>query len=295
MIDRNLHGLGERAESDSSGDKGTTRGRTGCVRRGRGEEARRTKAETEEKTSKYDVSEVYVLSRGVCLRERGGLSKGRLLRSWGTRKARRGQAMQRSRPHLYPPLSFLLFSFLFAMNPNPQWNQGGYQQPQQTGYGGQPIYPQQTGYPQQQQQQQQRPPPPPLPQPSYSFLSAPPTQSQFAQGGMGLFPQATGWAGAGGLGGGGGGLQPQMTGWQGQGALSQQRTGFQGQQPLVPQPTGYHDPRVAMMSSSFMPQNLSSVSPSSPSLPFPPLLPSSARDGHADPISPSFSSSFSPR
>ena len=185
----------------------------------------------------------------------------------------------RPRPHrhllLLPLLSFSLLSSLpFAMNPN--WNQRGYQQPQQTGYQ-QPLYGQPTGVPQQQgwqqqpqQQQQQRPPPPPIPSASYSFLSAPPTQSQFPGGGMGISPQATGWQQPGQQ----GGLQPQATGWAGAGMgggsmLQAQRTGFQA--PLVPQTTGFHDPRVQMMTSSFMPQNISSVSPQNPLLSFPPF------------------------
>jgi hypothetical protein len=159
---------------------------------------------------------------------------------------------------------------------NPNWQQG-YQNPQPTGYQ-QPLYAQQTGFLGQQQQQssfQQRPPPPPIPsqqgQPPYSFLNAPPPQSQFRQTSS-LQSQATGWAGAGqGM----GSLQPQQTGWNGGGGglipqatgLMPQQTGFQGgggMQPLMAQPTGFHDPRLQMMASSFMPMNTSSVSPFRP-------------------------------
>lgn len=137
------------------------------------------------------------------------------------------------------------------MNPNQQWSQ--YQQPQQTGFQ-QPLYAQQTGFPQQQQQQQQPSfPRPPLPQGAsgqYSFLNAPPPPS------VNLTPQQTGWqppirTQATGWGNSAGtpGLVPQQTGWQGGG----------GQAPLMPQATGWHDPRLTMMSSSFMPMNSSAV------------------------------------
>lgn len=171
---------------------------------------------------------------------------------------------------------------------NPNWQQG-YQNPQQTGYQ-QPLYAQQTGYPGQLQQQQQpsfqqRPPPPPIPsqqgQPSYSFLNAPPPSSQFQQASP-LQAQATGWAGAGqGM----GSLQPQQTGWNaggGGGMMAQQtglmpqQTGYQGgggMQPLMAQPTGFHDPRLQMMASSFMPMNTSSVSLARCPLPYDSISP----------------------
>lgn len=137
-------------------------------------------------------------------------------------------------------------------------NFGGGLAPQQTGFPGQRpafqqaqptgflggIQPQQTGFPgsgfQQQQggqsippvpplptgfngsgfgqpQQQRAPPPPPPPR---SFLNASP-----AYGGGGLVPQVTGFPGA--------------------------------ASPLVPQVTGFIDPRLQMLSSSFMPANSS--------------------------------------
>ncbi|KAI5118090.1 hypothetical protein M0805_007740 [Coniferiporia weirii] len=74
------------------------------------------------------------------------------------------------------------------------------------------------GFPGGQQQQQYRAPPPPPP-PQRSFLSPSPA---FGGGGSALAPQVTGFPGAG---------------------------------PLVPQVTGYVDPRLQMMSSTFMPAN----------------------------------------
>ncbi|KAH7317531.1 hypothetical protein B0J17DRAFT_724373 [Rhizoctonia solani] len=106
--------------------------------------------------------------------------------------------------------------------------QGGFQQqagfqpglqPQATGYPG--LQPQATGFPGQRpgfsQQSSGVPPVPPIPQGlgQQRFLSASP------------------------------GLVPQATGWQGGGGLSAS--------PLVPQVTGYHDPRVQMMTNTFMP------------------------------------------
>ncbi|CDZ97229.1 RhoGEF GTPase [Phaffia rhodozyma] len=139
---------------------------------------------------------------------------------------------------------------------NNQWNPSGFQQPQQTGY----QYPQQTGF----QPQQTGFSRPPLSNQTsaqpYSFLNAPPPSQQGLA--PGLVPQATGWAGAGqGAGGIGGGLRPQVTGWAGAGqvggGLMPQATGWAGAGGLVPQQTGFHDPRLQMMSSSFMPMNIS--------------------------------------
>ena len=128
----------------------------------------------------------------------------------------------------------------------------GFQQPQQTGYPGgvQGLVPQQTGFSGFAggfNQQQQRPPIPPVPPiPSQygqqqqlqqsGFLVAQQQQpSRFlspspALGGPGLAPQPTGFPGRV-----GGGLQP-----------------------LVPQVTGFIDPRLQMMSSTFLPANQSS-------------------------------------
>ncbi|KAG8753610.1 hypothetical protein FRC11_007268, partial [Ceratobasidium sp. 423] len=97
------------------------------------------------------------------------------------------------------------------------FQQGGFQaglQPQPTGYPG--LQPQATGFGQRPGFSQQ-PSVPPIPQglqQQQRFLSASP----------GLVPQATGWQG--------GGLSAA---------------------PLVPQMTGFHDPRVQMMTSTFMP------------------------------------------
>lgn len=110
-----------------------------------------------------------------------------------------------------------------------------FQQPQQTGYptmnmGG--IQPQVTGYPMQSMGfQQQVPPVPPLPSGFGAQRAPPPPPPQRSF----LSPSP--------------GLTPQMTGFPGAPAA-----------PLVPQVTGYTDPRLLMMSSTFMPAN--------PSMPF---------------------------
>ncbi|KAL5533504.1 hypothetical protein ACEPAF_5280 [Sanghuangporus sanghuang] len=138
-----------------------------------------------------------------------------------------------------------------------------FQQPQQTGFPGMGgLQPQQTGFPQggfqHQQQTSPIPPVPPLPGnlggsgfgsmntgvnsgsgfgvgQQYRPAPPPPPQRSFLNPSP-AFP-----------GGGGSGLAPQMT-------------GFPGASALVPQMTGYVDPRLQMMSSSFMPAN--------PSMPF---------------------------
>ncbi|TFY71306.1 hypothetical protein EVG20_g1705 [Dentipellis fragilis] len=115
----------------------------------------------------------------------------------------------------------------------------GFQQPQQTGYPGPGgILTQQTGYPGGGFGQQQRaPPPPPVPPlPQFQQQAPPPPQSGFLGVGQqpnrflsqspGILPQQTGFPGAGG-----------------------------GLQPLVPQVTGFIDPRLQMMSSTFLPAN----------------------------------------
>ena len=118
-----------------------------------------------------------------------------------------------------------------------------FQQPQQTGFpgAGPALLPQQTGFLgglQQQQrppippvpplpsqfQQQQAPPPPPLPS-SSNLLAANP-QNRFLSSSPGLVSQQTGFPSPGG-----------------------------GMQPLVPQVTGFLDPRLQMMSSTFLPAN----------------------------------------
>ncbi|KAF4614764.1 hypothetical protein D9613_003419 [Agrocybe pediades] len=125
-----------------------------------------------------------------------------------------------------------------------------FQQPQQTGFPGGSgfLQPQATGFPggNFQQQQQSRPAPPPVPpvppiptqfqqqnqQPS--FLNLPPPQQQPNR----LLSASPGF--------GGGGLVPQPTGFAGR-----------AQGPLVPQMTGFVDPRLQMMSQTFMPVNTS--------------------------------------
>lgn len=120
----------------------------------------------------------------------------------------------------------------------------GFQQPQQTGFPGGSGFVQQqpTGFPGGINfQQQGRPGPPPVPQiPSQfqqpnqpSFLNAPPPQPNR------LMSASPGF---------GGGLIPQQTGFGG-------RPGGGGM--LVPQMTGFIDPRLQMMSQTFMPLNTS--------------------------------------
>ena len=126
----------------------------------------------------------------------------------------------------------------------------GIQQPQQTGFGLQPtgLQPQPTGFaglqaqptgfqPQQSAFQRRAPPPPP---------PVPPIPSQFQQ----QTPQQTGFLGAG---------VPNRFGNPSPGPLVAQPTGFGGGlQPLLPQATGFVDPRLQMMSSTFLPANTSS-------------------------------------
>ncbi|CAK5279140.1 unnamed protein product [Mycena citricolor] len=143
----------------------------------------------------------------------------------------------------------------FLQNPPQQQQQPGLV-PQRTGYvppAGmqQPMQPQATGYPgggggflQSQPtgyvsggnfQTQHRPaPPPPVP-------ALPP---QFAGQGSALL----------------GAQQPSrfMSTSPGPMGLVPQATGFPGQRPLVAQPTGFVDPRLALMSNSFMPMNTGS-------------------------------------
>ena len=123
-----------------------------------------------------------------------------------------------------------------------------FQQPQQTGFpgAGPTLIPQQTGFVgtfQQQQrppippvpplpsqfQQQPPPPPPPLP-PSSNFLAVN-QQNRFLSSSPGIS---------------GSGLAPQQTGFPGPGG---------GLQQLVPQVTGFVDPRLQMMSNTFLPAN----------------------------------------
>jgi hypothetical protein len=125
-----------------------------------------------------------------------------------------------------------------------------FQQPQQTGYpgAGAGLLPQQTGYPGSFQQQQRPPippvpplpsqfqqqaPPPPPPLPPSSNLLAVGQQNRFA-GSSPAFGNS--------------GFSPQQTGYPGQGGG--------GLQPLAPQVTGFVDPRLQMMSSTFLPANL---------------------------------------
>jgi len=152
-----------------------------------------------------------------------------------------------------------------------QWlppGQQGYQYPQQTGFNQQQLQPQPTGYPGggtgflqpqrtgyagagygQQQLQGAIPPVPPLPGANANYLrnfQQPPQQQpqqQFNAGlGSSFQPQQGGF------------LNPSPTAG---GPLTAQPTGFGTASPLVAQRTGYSDPRLQMMSSTFMPANIS--------------------------------------
>lgn len=111
-----------------------------------------------------------------------------------------------------------------------QWGQG------QPGY----QYPMQTGYPAQNQGFQQ----PNFPQgglpPQPSFLNQRPPFQQ---------PQQTGFPGA------GPSLVPQQTGFPGTFQQQQRPPIPPVPQPLVPQATGFVDPRLQMMSNTFLPAN----------------------------------------
>ncbi|KAI0294656.1 hypothetical protein B0F90DRAFT_1755296 [Multifurca ochricompacta] len=125
-----------------------------------------------------------------------------------------------------------------------------FQQPQQTGFPGvgPGFIPQQTGFPGT-FQQQQRPPIPPVPPLPSQFQPQvppppplPPSSNLLAAGQQNRFINSSTF-------GGGSGLAPQQTGFPGQGG---------GLQPLIPQITGFVDPRLQMMSSTFLPANPSS-------------------------------------
>lgn len=154
-----------------------------------------------------------------------------------------------------------------------QWlppGQQGYQYPQQTGYPQQQqLQPQPTGYPGGgtgflqpqrtgfqgqvgyggQQQQGGIPPVPPLPGNFQRGLQQQPQQPQVQQFNTGLGP---GYPQQGTQGGGFLSPSPGLGG-----PLSAQPTGYGGQAPLVAQRTGYNDPRLQMMSSTFLPANIS--------------------------------------
>ncbi|KAG0696987.1 hypothetical protein DFH29DRAFT_177347 [Suillus ampliporus] len=124
----------------------------------------------------------------------------------------------------------------------------GYQQPQQTGYlGAGPsrlgvLQAQPTGFPGESSfAQQGRPAPPPVPPIPSQFQQQPQLHQQpsFSN------PQANRFGG------------PSPSGFGGNPGLVPQPTGFGGRTPvpLVPQVTGFVDPRLQMMSSSFLPAN----------------------------------------
>ena len=139
----------------------------------------------------------------------------------------------------------------------------GFQQTQQTGFPGTPgvgpgfLQTQPTGFPGAQSSIQQRPPPPPVPPLPASYQQnahlppppVPPQQSAFLNTNQSRLGGTSG-SSFGAL-----GLVAQPTGI----GLLSQPTGFAGRSPapLVPQVTGFVDPRLQMMSSSFMPANVS--------------------------------------
>ncbi|KAI0933423.1 hypothetical protein AcV5_005570 [Taiwanofungus camphoratus] len=130
----------------------------------------------------------------------------------------------------------------------------GFQQPQQTGFIPQQagLLPQQTGFSGPGSAFQQRAPPPPPPVPPIP----PQFQQQNAQGSgfLGVSQQPTNRFLS---------PSPGMTGMN-TASLVPQQTGFVGSglRPLVPQMTGFVDPRLQMMSSTFLPAN--------PSMPYNP-------------------------
>lgn len=129
----------------------------------------------------------------------------------------------------------------------------GYQQPMQTGYppgGSGFLQPQRTGFPggppQGFQQGQGPPPVPPMPQGFGSYQQQPGGLPQQQQLGNGMMAQQQRF------------LSPSPA------PLTAQPTGWNGgigqgpsMRPLMAQQTGYNDPRLQMMSSTFMPANIS--------------------------------------
>ncbi|KAG8217055.1 hypothetical protein J3R82DRAFT_5048 [Butyriboletus roseoflavus] len=143
--------------------------------------------------------------------------------------------------------------------PRPQ----GFQQPQQPGFPGAPgigasfLQAQPTGFPGAQSSFQQRAPPPPVPPLPASYQqNAPPPPPPVPQQQPGFLN--TNQSRLGGPSAPSFGLASLVTQPTGVGLLSQP-TGFAGPSPapLVPQVTGFVDPRLQMMSSSFMPVNVS--------------------------------------
>lgn len=126
-----------------------------------------------------------------------------------------------------------------------------FQQAQQTGFPGSApaLLPQQTGFPGSFQQQQRPPIPPVPPLPSQFQQQAPPPPSSLPPSSNLLAFNQQNRLISSSPGFGGSGLVPQQTGFPGQGG---------GLQPLVPQVTGFVDPRLQMMSSTFLPANLAS-------------------------------------
>ena len=121
-----------------------------------------------------------------------------------------------------------------------------FQQPQQTGFpgAGPGLVQQQTGFPGS-FQHQQRPPIPPVPPLPSQFQQQPPplppSSNLLAVGQQNRFASSSPAFG-------GSGLPSQQIGFPGQSGG--------GLQPLLPQVTGFIDPRLQMMSSTFLPANL---------------------------------------
>ena len=130
----------------------------------------------------------------------------------------------------------------------------GFQQPQQPGFQGSGfIQTQPTGFPQQGPNFQVRQPPPPPPPPPVPPI---PTQFQRLNQGPSIgLPQQQAVPASRFM-----GSSPAIAGP----GLAQQPTGFVGRSgisPLVAQPTGFVDPRLQMMTNTFMPLNASSFGP----------------------------------
>lgn len=125
-------------------------------------------------------------------------------------------------------------------------------QPLQTGFPGANtgfLQPQRTGFPQQQFNQQQQPPP--VPQIPQNY------QNQYAQNQQPPQLQQFGGGNQTGLGANFGAQQPRFlsTSPAPQGPLLSQPTGGGGLGQLLPQRTGILDPRLQLMSNTFMPAN----------------------------------------
>lgn len=152
------------------------------------------------------------------------------------------QQFQPQNASLQQPGSFGTGSLVSQPTGFPAQRLQGFQQPQQTGFAGSGfIQAQPTGFPQGGFQARQAPPPPPVP--------PLPTQFQRQNQGPNILPQQQVAPASRFLGPSPAmstpGLIPQQTGFVGRSGIS----------PLVSQPTGFVDPRLQMMTNTFMPVN----------------------------------------